>query len=249
MIKKSGVYQQEYNLHIYDAHLLDKRCNGIYNRLFKRIIGLFIAISLTIFLMPIFIFISIAIVIDSGFPIFYRADRGGYNNKGFKIYKFRTMVTNADKIGGGTTALNDIRITKIGRILRKTKLDEIPQLINIIQGNMSFIGPRPELLRYTSQYYGLEKYILKVRPGISDYSSLEFINLDEIVGEENADEMYEKYILKRKNLLRIKYAEQISFAVDIHLFLKTIMRTIQKAINMIPFVKVAERSKDGESLT
>jgi lipopolysaccharide/colanic/teichoic acid biosynthesis glycosyltransferase len=98
---------------------------------------------------------------------------------------------------------------------------------------MSFIGPRPELLRYTLQYNDLEKYILKVRPGITDFSSIEFINIDEIVGEENADEMYEKYVLKRKNFLRLKYVEQMSFIVDLKLFFTTIKRTIQKAIKII----------------
>jgi lipopolysaccharide/colanic/teichoic acid biosynthesis glycosyltransferase len=151
------------------------------------------------------------------------------------------MVKDADKIGGGTTALNDSRITKVGHFLRKTKLDEIPQLINIIKGEMSFIGPRPELIRYTTQYEGLEKYILKVRPGITDFSSIEFINLDEIVGGENADEMYEKYVLKRKNFLRLKYVNQISFIVDFRLFFITVIRTIQKALKVI--LKVGK--KDG----
>ena len=106
------------------------------------------------------------------------------------------MVKNADKIGGGTTALHDPRITKVGNFLRKTKLDEIPQLGQVLQGKMSLIGPRPELLKYVNQYEGEEKDILQVRPGITDFSSIEFINLDEIVGGENADEMYEKYSLK-----------------------------------------------------
>jgi lipopolysaccharide/colanic/teichoic acid biosynthesis glycosyltransferase len=154
------------------------------------------------------------------------------------------MVKNADKIGGGTTALNDSRITKIGKFLRKTKLDEIPQLINIIKGEMSFVGPRPELLRYTSQYEGLEEYILKVRPGITDFSSIEFINLDEVVGGENADEMYEKYVLKRKNFLRIRYVNEVSFLVDFKLFFNTVLRTIHKAIKVILKVGI----NDGKNL-
>ena len=164
--------------------------SSIYNTKIKRLLDLILAIILLIILSPIYIVISLLIVIETGFPIFYKADRGGYNNKTFKIFKFRTMVKDADKIGGGTTALNDSRITKVGGFLRKTKLDEIPQLLNIINGSMSFVGPRPELLKYTNQYVGEEEYILKVRPGITDYSSIEFISLDEIVGEENADDMY-----------------------------------------------------------
>ena len=225
----------------YDKKQLTKKGCGFYNRFIKRLLGLVIALILFIILLPVLIIISLAIIIDSGFPIFYKADRGGYKNKTFKIYKFRTMVKDADKMGGGTTALNDSRITKVGHFLRKTKLDEIPQLINIIKGEMSFIGPRPELIRYTTQYEGLEKYILKVRPGITDFSSIEFINLDEIVGGENADEMYEKYVLKRKNFLRLKYVNQISFVVDFRLFFMTVIKTIQKALKVI--LKVGK--KDG----
>ena len=148
--------------------------NSIYNRYIKRIIDLLIVIVALIPLAPVYLVIAIAIVIDDGFPVFYRAERGGYNGKTFKIFKFRSMVKNADKIGGGTTALNDSRITKVGAFLRKTKLDEIPQLFNVLNGTMSIVGPRPELLRYTEQYEGEEKDILKVRPGITDYFTNSF---------------------------------------------------------------------------
>ena len=194
--------------------------NGIYNRFFKRIIGLLLAIILLAILWPFYFIIALAVAIEDGFPVFYRPQRGGYHNNPFRIFKFRSMVKNADKIGGGTTALNDPRITKVGNFLRKTKLDEIPQLFNIIGGSMSFIGPRPELLRYTDQYEGEEKLIFEVRPGITDFSSIEFINLDEIVGQGDADEMYEKYVLKKKNQLRIKYAKEVSFTTDVTLFAK-----------------------------
>jgi len=139
------------------------------------------------------------------------------------------MVKNADKIGGGTTALNDNRITKTGRILRKTKLDETANLINILNGTMSFIGPRPELIQYTDKYKGREREILMVRPGVTDFSSMEFINLDEIVGAENADQMYEKYVLKKKNQLRIKYAENVSFMTDMIIFFSTVGMVLKKA--------------------
>lgn len=205
----------------------------IYNRFLKRIIDFIFAIILFIVLIPFYFIIGLAIAIESGFPVFYRPKRGGYKEKPFRIIKFRTMVKDADKIGGGTTALNDPRITKVGKFLRKTKLDEIPQLLNVISGSMSFIGPRPELLKYTTTYEGAEKDILKVRPGITDFSSIEFINLDEIVGGENADEMYEKYVLKKKNELRIKYAYEVSFLTDFKLFFKTIFKVIKKAFKYI----------------
>lgn len=207
--------------------------NSFYNLHLKRWLGCVLAIVMFLLLWPIYFLISLIIVVEDGRPVFYRPQRGGYKEKPFRIFKFRSMVKNADKIGGGTTALNDPRITKVGNFLRKTKLDEIPQLFNIIIGNMSFIGPRPELLRYTEQYNGEEKLILQVRPGITDFSSIEFINLDEIVGQGNADEMYEKYVLKKKNLLRIKYAKEVSFTTDVTLFAKTVWRVIEKAFSFI----------------
>ena len=204
------------------------KADGIYNRYIKRVLDLVLAVVFAVILAPVYLILALAVVIDTGFPIFYRAERGGYRNRPFRIFKFRSMVKNADKIGGGTTALNDSRITKVGNILRKTKLDEIPQLFNIIKGDMSFIGPRPELIRYTSQYEGEELLIHRVRPGITDYSSIEFINLDEIVGGENADEMYEKYVLKRKNELRVKYAKTVSFTTDFKLLFITIWDVLKK---------------------
>lgn len=226
------VVQQTNKKNTYDVNRINNYA-GIYNRVFKRIIGFCLAIVLLVILFPIYILIAVAIVIESGFPIIYRAERGGYQGETFKIYKFRSMVKNADKIGAGTTALNDCRITKVGKFLRKTKLDEITQLINIIKGEMSFVGPRPELLQYTQLYTGYEEYILKVRPGITDYSSLEFINLDEIVGDGNAEEMYERYVLDKKNQLRIKYAVTVSFKTDIKLFFKTVYKTLEKALRVI----------------
>lgn len=206
---------------------------SIYNRRLKPVLGFILALLLFIILWPIYLIIALAIAVESGFPVIYSPPRGGYRQKPFRIYKFRSMVKNADKIGGGTTALHDPRITKVGNFLRKTKLDEIPQLFNILRGNMSFIGPRPELLQYTDKYEGEEKIILEVRPGITDYSSIEFINLDEIVGQGNADEMYEKYVLKKKNQLRIKYAKEVSFTTDIKLFSLTIWRVVKKALSFI----------------
>lgn len=211
--------------------------NGTYNRFIKRLIGFVLALLLLLILWPFYLIIALAIAIEDGFPVFYRPQRGGYRNKPFRIFKFRSMVKNADKIGGGTTALHDPRITKVGNFLRKTKLDEIPQLFNIIGGSMSFIGPRPELLRYTDQYEGEEKLIFEVRPGITDFSSIEFINLDEIVGQGDADEMYEKYVLKKKNALRIRYAKEVSFKTDAKLFLTTVWRVIQKALSFIVLKK------------
>lgn len=206
---------------------------GIYIRYIKRCVGCILAGILLVVLLPIYLSVGLAIYLDSGFPIYYRAYRGGYQGRAFRILKFRTMIRDADKLGGGTTALKDRRITKVGNFLRKSKLDEIPQLINIIKGEMSFVGPRPELLKYTQTYSAEERNILSVRPGITDFGSVELVRLDELVGYENADEHYEKFVLKKKNALRIKYVEQVCFRIDVYLFLITISIVVKKAVNYV----------------
>ncbi len=217
----------------YTEESLAHSYNGIYNKYIKRIIDFIIALIGILVAWPFMLIIAVIIAVETGFPVFYKPERGGYKGKSFHIFKYRTMVKDADKIGGGTTALNDNRITKVGAILRKTKLDEVAQLLNILNGTMSFIGPRPELLQYTNNYEGLDKNILNVRPGITDFSSINFINLDEIVGSENADEIYEKYVLKRKNQLRLKYVAEVSFKTDIMLFWNTIFDVIKKCIRIL----------------
>ncbi len=217
----------------YTDESLRRSYNGIYNRYFKRLLDIIISAFGILAASPVMLIIAIAIAVETGFPVLYKPERGGYKNKNFRIFKFRTMVKNADKIGGGTTALNDSRITKVGALLRKTKLDELPQLLNVFLGNMSFIGPRPELLRYTDAYKGIDKNILNVRPGITDYSSINFINLDEIVGHENADEMYEKYVLKKKNQLRLEYVATVSAKTDFKLFWSTVGHVFKKIFRML----------------
>jgi lipopolysaccharide/colanic/teichoic acid biosynthesis glycosyltransferase len=210
-----------------------KAYDGIYNRVFKRLLDILISGTALMILWPFYLIIALMVAAEDGFPVFYRAERGGYQGKTFRICKFRSMVKNADKIGGGTTSLRDPRITRVGNFLRKTKLDEIPQLGQVFLGKMSLIGPRPELLRYVNQYQGEELEILQVRPGITDYSSVEFINLDEIVGTENADEMYEKYVLKKKNALRVKYARTVSFKTDVYILFMTVAAVLKKAFGFI----------------
>ena len=205
---------------------LCKSVDSFYNRCIKRAIDFSLALIAFIILLPIYLIISLAIVIDSGFPVLYRADRGGYKGPPFKICKFRSMVPNADRIGGYTTALHDPRITRIGRFLRRTKLDEIPQLINIIRGEMSFVGPRPEVLTYVNMFEGLEKYILQVRPGITDYSSLKFADMDATVGDGDVDKYFVENILAQKNALRVKYVAEMSLKTDVKIFFKTVFHVL-----------------------
>lgn len=206
---------------------------GLYNRCVKRILDIFVSACALAVLWPLYLVLALLIAAEDGLPVFYRAERGGYQGKTFRICKFRTMVKNADQIGGGTTSFRDPRITRVGNFLRKTKLDEIPQLGQVLIGKMSLVGPRPELLQYVQQYQGDELDILQVRPGITDFSSVEFINLDEIVGEENADEMYEKLVLKRKNQLRIRYARSVSFQTDVQILLQTVRAVFGKTFGFV----------------
>lgn len=201
---------------------------GFYNLYGKRALDIAVAGSVVMLTWPLYVIIGVAIASEDGFPIFYRAERGGYKGKPFKICKFRTMVKNADQIGGGTTARHDPRITRVGDFLRKTKLDEIPQFLQVLTGRMSVIGPRPELLQYTNQYNEEEQIIFEVRPGITDYSSLKFINLDEIVGSEDADQVYEHKVLHEKNRLRMQYAREVSFITDCRIFAMTIIKVVKK---------------------
>lgn len=213
--------------------LLKRKVSAVYNVHLKRLVGLGIALPLLVLLSPVLVIISFLVVLDSGFPVFYRGERGGLGGEPFRIYKFRTMVRDAERLGGGTTALADPRITRVGAFLRKTKLDEFPQLINIIRGDMCFVGPRPELTRYTEQYEGDERYILLVRPGITDFSSIEYIRLDQVVGASDADAVYEREVLAHKNQLRIKYVEQMSPMTDLRLFAATLVKALGGMLRVV----------------
>ena len=179
-----------------------------YSHVVKRIIDFLFALILLIPGCIIMLPLAIWVKLDSPGPVLYKAVRGGYHNQPFYIYKFRSMVVGADKTGG-CTALNDSRVTRAGKIMRRLKLDELPQLFNILKGDMSFVGPRPELLLYTTQYTKEQECILWVRPGITDRSSIVYIAQDEIVGTENPVENFEKYILPEKNRLRVEYASVV----------------------------------------
>ena len=176
---------------------------------------------------PITIAVALAVFFVSPGPVFYRGERSGRDGKIFKIFKFRTMVPNAEKIGGPSTADDDPRNIKIGRFLRKYKLDEIPQFFNVLHGEMSVVGPRPQVKKYTDLYEGEEKLILTVKPGMTDYASIAFINLDQILGNENVDEVYMKKIEPEKNKLRIKYAKESSLFTDIKIIWLTFIEIIK----------------------
>lgn len=199
-----------------------------YSHVVKRIIDLLLALLLLVPGMILMIPLAVWVKLDSPGPVIYKAVRGGYHNQPFYIYKFRSMVVGADQTGG-TTAKNDSRVTRAGRIMRKLKMDELPQLFNILKGEMSFVGPRPELLLYTQRYTKEQECILWVRPGVTDRSSIVYIAQDEIVGEEDPVGNFERLILPKKNQLRVEYALNQSFALDWELFWETIAGVFKKA--------------------
>jgi lipopolysaccharide/colanic/teichoic acid biosynthesis glycosyltransferase len=182
-----------------------------------------VVIGVTV-LLPVLVLIAVLVWLDSPGGVFYRGIRSGKKGQAFRIFKFRTMVLDADRVGGGSTAKDDPRITRIGRVLRKYKLDELPQLFNVLRGEMSVIGPRPELPEYTRLYEGDESIILSVRPGITDHASLEFFQLSEVLGHVDADRAYEEQVRPAKNALRVKYVKEQSMAGDLHILLRTFRR-------------------------
>ena len=202
-----------------------------YSKVVKRALDFLLALILLIPGCILMLPLAVWVKLDSPGPVFYRALRGGYHNKPFYIMKFRSMVVDADRTGG-CTALNDSRVTRAGKVMRRLKLDELPQLFNIIKGDMSFVGPRPELLLYTTQYTPEQECILWVRPGITDRSSIVYIAQDELVGEESPVEHFEKYILPEKNRLRVEYAKNQCFTLDMQLFFETIGGVFGKAKKM-----------------
>jgi lipopolysaccharide/colanic/teichoic acid biosynthesis glycosyltransferase len=175
--------------------------------------------------------LTLAILIkeaDEG-PVFYRGLRIGLHGRPFRIFKFRTMLINAEKMGGPSTADDDLRITRIGKKLRKYKLDELPQLINVFTGDMSLVGPRPEVPHYVNMYTEEEKAILKVRPGITDWASL--WNPDEgaiLAGSPDPEKTYIEKIRPEKIRLQLKYVRERSFWADIKIIFLTIKTIIFK---------------------
>jgi len=191
----------------------------------KRTFDIIMALLALIILSPVFIVVSIAIIIDSKGGIIYSQKRVGRFGREFNLLKFRTMVADADKKGLLTVGVKDSRITKTGYFLRKNKLDEIPQLINIIMGDMSVVGPRPEVMKYVKLYNEEQKKVLNVRPGLSDLASLEYINENEVLARyPNPEQAYIEIIMPHKLQLNLDYIRHQSMALD----LKIILRTLSK---------------------
>ena len=194
----------------------------------KRAMDIVLSACALAVLWPLLLLIALAIWIDDPGPVFYRQVRVGRNGKTFRIFKFRSMVMDADKKGLAITVGRDSRITRVGAVLRKTKLDELAQLLNVLLGQMSFVGPRPEVPKYVELYTPDQRQVLLVRPGITDYASIAYRNENDLLaGAPNPETMYIEQIMPDKIELNMKYLREISPLADIRLILKTIVAVIK----------------------
>ncbi|WP_423799424.1 sugar transferase [Neobacillus sp. SAB-20_R2A] len=195
----------------------------------KRVFDIILAILIFIILSPIFIIISIAIKIDSKGPIMFRQVRVTQYGKQFKIFKFRTMVKDAEQLGGQITTKNDSRVTRVGKILRKLRLDEIPQLFNIIAGDMSFVGTRPEVVKYVEKYSDEMMATLLLPAGVTSKASIHYKDEEKLlVNANDVDEIYLKDILPKKMKYNLRGIEEFSFLGEIRIMFGTVLAVTKK---------------------
>lgn len=193
--------------------------------MFKRLFDIFCSAIGIIVFSPLFLLLWIAVKLESNGPAFFLQTRVGKNNHDFKLYKFRTMYLDSESRGQLTVGMRDPRITKVGYTLRKYKLDELPQLFNVLLGDMSLVGPRPEVRKYVDLYNDEQMKVLSVRPGITDIASIQFINENELLATaENPEEFYIKEIMPLKLALNLEYINSNLLLKDVGLILKTIFK-------------------------
>ncbi len=195
----------------------------------KRIFDLLFSFIVLVIFLPVGIILTVSIVLESRGGAFYFQERVGKNGVLFSLWKFRTMRKDADKLGKLTVGMRDPRITKMGYFIRKTKLDEFPQFINVLLGEMSVVGPRPEVKEYVDLYTKEQAEILKVKPGITDEASLVYFKENELLGNSsNPRETYIQEIMPAKIALNKKYLEHPTFANDIKIIWKTFLKVVGK---------------------
>jgi lipopolysaccharide/colanic/teichoic acid biosynthesis glycosyltransferase len=194
----------------------------------KRFFDIFCSMIGITLLAPLFLLICLLQIISAGFPIFYIQKRVGKNSIDFNLYKFRTMRKDSDKLGLLTVGGRDPRVTRLGYYLRKYKIDELPQLFNVLLGTMSLVGPRPEVRKYVDLYTKEQLTILNVKPGITDYASLQFFNENDLLAQSSSpEETYIQEIMPIKLGLNLKYIEEQSFFVDIRIMVKTVLKIVK----------------------
>jgi lipopolysaccharide/colanic/teichoic acid biosynthesis glycosyltransferase len=200
-----------------------KNHKSAYRRIWKRLIDVIAALLGLVVLSPLLIITGVLVRFTSRGPVLYWQDRVGRGGRHFRIAKFRSMVADADKKGPDITSSGDTRVTALGRMLRKLKIDEFPQLWNVLKGDMSLVGPRPELPRYVSNYNQEQRQVLSVRPGITDLASIRYRHEEEILSHSaNPEEYYRNVILPHKLKLNLEYIQKMSFLFDTKLILQTL---------------------------
>ncbi|MEE8566553.1 MAG: sugar transferase [Candidatus Bipolaricaulota bacterium] len=196
----------------------------------KRLLDFSASLTGLMVVFPIMVVIGLWIRLDSKGPIFYRGTRVGKDGKEFHMLKLRTMVINADRLGGPSTSDDDPRLTKAGKQIRRYNLDELPQLINVLKGDMSIVGPRPEVPEEVEQYTEEEKALLSVRPGMTDYASIEFNNEGEILrGSKDPHQAYREVIRPEKIRLGLEYVNTRSVYVDFKIIFKTLVILLRRS--------------------
>lgn len=195
----------------------------IYRRFGKRVFDIGATLIGGILLLPLIFLIAIWIKINSKGPLFYVQKRVGKDFKEFKIYKFRSMIVDADKVGPSVTSGNDTRITQVGKILRRTKIDELPQLFNVLKGDMSLVGPRPEVMKFVVSKKNEYRKILSIKPGITDNAAIIYRDEEMLMEQyEEKEKAYIDIVLPKKIELYNEYIDNISFISDIKLILRTL---------------------------
>ncbi len=191
----------------------------------KRVIDIVLSFTMLVMISPLFIVVAILIKFGDGGPVFFKGKRIGKDGKPFRMFKFRSMVVNAENLGGSSTSEDDPRLTKIGKFLKKYQLDELPQLINVLTGEMSLVGPRPQVPWAVELYSPEEKQILNLRPGMTDWASLWNFHEGEILkGSKNPDKDYMEKIHPQKMKLSLKYVKNHSLGIDFKIILETIKK-------------------------
>lgn len=194
----------------------------------KRCFDFFVSSIMLIILSPLFLILALAIKIDSKGPVFFRQERVTQYGKTFRIFKFRTMVNNADKIGSQVTVAGDARVTKIGKFIRKCRLDEVSQLIDVWRGTMSFVGTRPEVTKYVERYTDEMLATLLLPAGVTSEASIKFKNEDELLnGAENVGEVYVSAVLPQKMEYNLQSLKKYGFFRDIGTMFKTVFAVLK----------------------
>jgi lipopolysaccharide/colanic/teichoic acid biosynthesis glycosyltransferase len=194
----------------------------------KRLFDFVVSLVALILIWPLLAVLGVWIKFDSRGTVFYRGERAGRDGKPFRIWKLRTMIENADRIGGAETPADDHRITRAGAFLRRYKLDELPQFINVLCGEMSLVGPRPEVMEEVSRYTPEEQQLLQVRPGITDWASIKFRHEGEILrGSEDPHRAYHEKIRPEKVRLGLRYVRENSLLNDVRILCRTFIVLFQ----------------------